>query len=790
MNGRRDDTVASLGIPVEIVPGLSAFGYEHTPSNSYRFVWTGTAINRDTNNLVTASIELFRNGDVCVTTNGIAAHLPRELPFALDGFGQDDEWVSANFTNATEILAVGYPQWVDAQVGTGLTNGLYKLTVSVADDPPETTFLSVGDFSVAITNAGEYAFLLEKGPAYDLTVFPPSSNVTISSVDDIATMRGAPMLRSFGGVDGGQWVPDSGSFWTDYVAGMGYARLWWLPWLCGSPDVAHIDPLAGQVTFHADLHDHRGSTASFLWAGSEALTIASPNSQTTAVAADSADWRLASLSVTATFGADRSLTSYLYVSYGTNDSPQVSCSLSVQGVHFINEGDRPERVYPVSVSIICPIETNGVVDVSYEGDDGALFWYDADAIQPRQSLSRISLSSVGDGVGVATHTFYMTSPRVGAGSFTASFTLAEGDTRTAVKGYRAVEPIRRLVTKDRDETSRGIINPSRLIYDPDHAVFENPDAVLAVSANGPFAASEVRWSVVSGPGEIVSTNGWRSTVRATAATGTVIVEARFNGDDLQPRFVLPIVTPRVIPIKVFVVSAPDDNEDAEWGDDEIEAQIGFANLIYRQVGIKFNLVSTTRNAGTADDWHIQPFYKIPILGIEMLTSDYSSLLDTYSSNDCVEVYCLGDFIETRVWGLWTRKGIALRKHSPLTVLAHELGHALGLKDCYVDRKIGQNVSIVMSNADSPIGSDMFGSIAVDWCAGSGRGFTESSDRRRKTIMNLLMHGCADEYSSNGRDIPSSTIKALHKNSSTGTDIDYVDVGAEQINPINTEVYSQ
>ena len=78
--------------------------------------------------------------------------------------------------------------------------------------------------------------------------------------------------------------------------------------------------------------------------------------------------------------------------------------------------------------------------------------------------------------------------------------------------------------------------------------------------------------------------------------------------------------------------------------------------------------------------------------------------------------------------------------------------ALGLKDCYVDRKIGQNVSIVMSNADSPIGSDMFGSIAVDWCAGSGRGFTESSDRRRKTIMNLLMHGCADEYSSNGRDM--------------------------------------
>ena len=258
-------------------------------------------------------------------------------------------------------------QWVDAQVGEGLTNGLYKLSVAVADDPPETTFFSVGDHSVAVTNAGEYVFLLEKGPAYDLTVFPPSSNVTISAVDDVPTMRGQPMMRSAGGSDGGQWVPDSGEFWTDYAAGMGYARLWWLPWLCGSPDVTHIDSTAGPVTFHADLLDYRGSAASFLWTGSEALTIASPNSQTTAVTADLADWRLANLSVTASFGFDRSLTSYLYVSYGTNDSPQVSCSLSVQSIHFINEGDRPERVYPVSVSLICPVETNAVADISWGG---------------------------------------------------------------------------------------------------------------------------------------------------------------------------------------------------------------------------------------------------------------------------------------------------------------------------------------------------------------------------------------------------------------------------------------
>ena len=302
---------------------------------------------------------------------------------------------------------MGYSSWVDAQVGTGLTNGLYKLSVAVADDPPETTFLTVGDLTIAATNAGEYVFLLEKGPAYDLTVFPPSSNVTISAVDDVPTMRGAPMMRSFGDAGDGQWVPDGGDFWTDYAAGMGYARLWWLPWLCGSPDVVHIDPTAEPVTFHATLLDYRGTAASFLWTGSETLTIASPNSQTTEVTAEIVDWRLAGLSVTAAFGDDRSLTSYLYVRCGTNDSPQVSCSLSVQDVHFINEGDRPERVYPVSVSLFCPVETNCVVDISHEGSDGGLFWSDADATQPLSSLTGISLSSVTEKSGGTSYTFYI-----------------------------------------------------------------------------------------------------------------------------------------------------------------------------------------------------------------------------------------------------------------------------------------------------------------------------------------------------------------------------------------------
>ena len=148
---------------------MTSFGCGPTDRNSYVFAWTNAVIGRVSREAVAnaetidASIELFRNGDIAITTNGVTELRPRELPFPRDGYGQDDEWVTANFTNATEILAVGYPQWVDAQVGEGLTNGLYKFTATVPDDPPETIQLVVGDYSVAVTNAGEYVFLLEKG---------------------------------------------------------------------------------------------------------------------------------------------------------------------------------------------------------------------------------------------------------------------------------------------------------------------------------------------------------------------------------------------------------------------------------------------------------------------------------------------------------------------------------------------------------------------------------------------------------------------------------------------------
>ena len=254
-DGYSENAIASLGPRLSLVPGVSSFRYGMSPSNSCVFSWMNARDGRVNGESFDGRIELSRNGDVSITTNGVAAHLPRELPFPHDGFGQDDEWVSANFTNATEILAVGYPQWVDSQVGTGLTNGLYKLTINVADDPPETTLVSVGNLSIAVTNAGEYVFLLGKGIRYDLSASSEcATNFVYSALDDIVchTRLAAGGLRQQR--DGGQegvWSSDSGElrlFWP-------FEFVEWKPTLSISPQKWNPSRANAVRSFTATLTD-------------------------------------------------------------------------------------------------------------------------------------------------------------------------------------------------------------------------------------------------------------------------------------------------------------------------------------------------------------------------------------------------------------------------------------------------------------------------------------------------------------------------------------------------------
>ncbi len=166
-----------------------------------------------------------------------------------------------------------------------------------------------------------------------------------------------------------------------------------------------------------------------------------------------------------------------------------------------------------------------------------------------------------------------------------------GEPLTDSVTFRCIEPLRKLVTT---ETKDGrYVNPSRLVM--------GTNAVLKVEANGPFSPSEVNWRVVSGPGRAFPTNGWETTVTPTGI-GTVTVEARFNDDEIQPQFVLPVVQPRTIPVKAFVVKPPKHDEKERWEHHGITSMLDTANEIFTQVGIQFELIGIPANIDRTNDW--------------------------------------------------------------------------------------------------------------------------------------------------------------------------------------------
>ena len=190
------------------------------------------------------------------------------------------------------------------------------------------------------------------------------------AVDDMAMLRqGMPLRSIVGGLNGGDgtWVPGGGGFDTDYIPGFSYSRLWWLPWLCGTPDVAHIGP-NDDVTFTATFVDYRRSDdVAFHWTASDGLLFATPNAQSTAVAVDAMpSWASSSISVTAAFDGHQ-LTSYIDLSYGTNNSPQVYCSVDVPSVLLVRSQwmDGSESA-TASVKFQSDAVTNGVLHIWLE----------------------------------------------------------------------------------------------------------------------------------------------------------------------------------------------------------------------------------------------------------------------------------------------------------------------------------------------------------------------------------------------------------------------------------------
>lgn len=369
------DVLASLGEKLAIGRNISHFKFSYvaqTQTNEamYVFSWYNGLVNRNTTNCMNARIELRRSGNILIMTNGVERLIPRTLPFEHDGFGQDCEWVNANFTNATEILTMGYTYWLDEQIGVNLDNGYYKFTATVPETPLETTQLIVGDYSVAITNAGEYVFLLEKGIEYEFNTHPFIETVSYRWTDDLINNSYYEVETLDGNGEIGIWSEDS---YLDVITPAKDTQgvIIWMPRFKVWPDVVHLKSEDFPLPFFAVLTDCRldESVVQYHWTTKDSnINITSPMAQETLVDIDiMPSWRACDMTVTATI-ANRVLCSTLIgASYGIYEVPMVSCSISVPRNLILKEkqmqGSRPGTAV---VSMISDIPTNGTLRISID----------------------------------------------------------------------------------------------------------------------------------------------------------------------------------------------------------------------------------------------------------------------------------------------------------------------------------------------------------------------------------------------------------------------------------------
>ena len=774
-----DDPTKIASVQMELFPRTGEVALRYDLSNVGDATYTAGLVVNGTSNFVEVGAEtrevVFQHvhpddWDMDGIPNSID-DTPR-VPSFNTGYNQSDAWAMAAFpSNATEIAAMGYAAWAAAR-GAETNRLLVAFSVASAKGAWPVC-LTFGGKQVMCDGKAELIFPIDRGARYDFSVSGGElASVSVPGIEtrDMTWMTWyQPWDFSIGDVSVHQESATEG--WLGSLASVEVDGL----------DVTHFfDDDQKQIV--AELQNcHEDAYRGCTWSGGPGITFSNVHSLATVISwqtVDSVQWATNYVTLVTTYEGDYAVTNSYVVSVGLDSEPPTILTVGCPAVQFVNDGiggDRPERVYKIVLKLQAPLGTRGRVALSCNSSAGTTLYHDESRMQPVAPQETISLEIPTSGGFDDDACIYMTSTNLGIGTVSAVLNIEDGggEHEESVP-FEVIEPIRKLVNTAVVEGH--VVNPP--------CVVSGGEALLKVdfkkSAEGTFAAGDIDWVVVSGPG-IIESDGLFAYVAPTSNYGSVTVEARFNGDAVQPRFVLPIVRPTSYDVKVFIVPPPGDEAPIAWQTNDIEVGFQEANAIFTQLGITFNIVET-RQLQDSSYWHLQ--YKEPYPtddgGTRLdLSRQLLRLTDTYTRQDCIEVYFIGDLLNSRTIGVRTDFGVIITKAATSQTLAHELAHVLGLADCY-EKSNGQ----LIDHGNEPVTKERFKHYDRDWGRESGRGFYEKDDTLVKIIQSYLMNG----ISMSGRiDIPHGAVHAWAKKDQNVKD--FIHVGARYLKP-SWEVYSK
>ena len=690
-------------------------------------------------------------------------------PLVSDGdcFGQGEGWVGANFGNASEILSVGYVNWVDREVGCGLLNGCYKLAVTVSEGCPNPTFLTVGEMRVVVTNAGDYVFLLGKGVRYELDVWPDPSVATCAALDDVGSPLAAGMMGAGAATSGGWWSRDGGELALVLPSADALGYVLWMPELSVSP--SNWNPSRGDPTetFTAVLADFSPFwiTPGYAWSsGNGSVDIGSPAAATTAmtVRQDMVELSDVSASLTVSFGSEQLRSEFGFLDPG--DSPGSLFSFDLPDTLFFDDDDDNDD------------GRSDYGDTDDLNDDvviGSVSFTSDEPVCGTISVERLSCLRSDVFCGASRDRWLregMTWELERGGSWSLPIRIfstglsgtyeseeiklrwqpESGASQTAVFRYTVASPVAEPICTEWTTVGgrRRVVNPSGVPVGGD-AVFR----VGVLPQNYPD--SKIVWRT-SGTGVISFPNGnvgREVTVRGVSG-GSVKLKAQIGGCEASPpAFGVDVVEPRTVRLSAWIVSNAEGTTPVSV--EGVRELVRGANDILAQVGVTLDIgnrivvtnipaaYDIARHSGSETRW------------------SFSRLVDMNSGTGAIESYFVRNIIgdgngadeDEEIIGLHSASGIAISASGTAVTFAHEIGHAFGMDDIYAER----NMRFVLGRTCSS--KFLYNSDWNNGCDGHGEGgerYYPCDTFQERLIRRLLMDG-SKTNAADGVDIPCGTV---------------------------------